>query len=649
MISPERPPSLPDGAVFDAANARWELCPRNERGEPHGTWETFGPEGTLRIQRTFRDGKLDGYLSHFTDGQPGSPPLRACCVPPGARQLRVRYREGRYVDEMFLDERGEPLSDDGTPWPERPAGLPEHARWIKGSGTFVEHVDRGAASATIRYFDAKGTLLLENDLESSRTSARRQYGANGTCIEDTELDEAGKNHGHYVRRFPAGEAPYTDARILTVSGAHEHGECVGTWDYVGADGSVITRAEYGAAWGDTAPPAVLGTDPVTLDAEARWSEAVRLWNERASREALGMAARALALDGDLERFRTFLGERVVGLNPEAASEQARLADEARASMGSLLGALLAGAEPALVLCSLGMALPSTAPAALDYVQASHLLAPERERTVAARSLLRAERGDRDGALADAALLAASSEATASFLRDLVRVSYPSFAFAPAAEPPTEPEEELVPVEVTQPLDAVRRTVRLYATRLGQVRDELVRRVGGDAPWLPPDLSALLPDGPVELMRESVRIEDETENGVEVSEVEVDERLELTGSVRALLEIARGDWVALSWLCWSAGLDRVALPEALEPRELFPAAAHRVTLRCWRAHDRRRSFGLIAAARHVPGFEWEGMSIDAMPTQFADVAARELLELRALFFWLLFPQNRSPFQADLRKA
>src|SRR6186713_2105421 len=102
MISPERPPSLPDGAVFDAANGSWQRSPRNERGEPHGTWETFGPEGTLRIQRTFRDGKLDGYLSHFTDGKPGSPPLRSCCVPPGARELRVRYREGRYVDEVFL-------------------------------------------------------------------------------------------------------------------------------------------------------------------------------------------------------------------------------------------------------------------------------------------------------------------------------------------------------------------------------------------------------------------------------------------------------------------------------------------------------------------------------------------------------------------
>jgi hypothetical protein len=177
----------------------------------------------------------------------------------------------------------------------------------------------------------------------------------------------------------------------------------------------------------------------------------------------------------------------------------------------------------------------------------------------------------------------------------------------------------------------------------------VRRAGSDAPWLPPDVSALLPDGPVELTRETVQIEDETEEGVEVSEVEVDEQLELERSTRALLEVARGDWSALTWLCWSAGLDRVALPDAFEPRQLFPAAAHRVTWRCWRAHDRLRSSGLVAAARHVPGFEWEGMSIDAMPAQFAAVAARELLELRALFFWLLFPQNRSPFQADLRKA
>lgn len=650
MPTPERPSSVPDDAVFDEAGARWELCERNEQGEPHGTFTLFSPEGDLRARRSYRDGKLDGYASHFSDGKAGTPPLRTCCVPPGARELRVRYREGRYIDEVFLDEHGMPLSDDGTPWPERPPGLPEHANWAKGSGTFVEHVDRDDTHATIRYFDVLGTLLLEHDTVSGRLHGRRQFDATGLCVEDTKLDEHGKHHGAYIARYPATETPYADRRIVTVRGAHEHGECVGTWEYGEADGELVRRAEYGEPWREGAPPEVLGTQtaPVT-DATTRWREASRLWDERRAREALGMAARALALDGDVGRFRTFLADHVVALEPGRAREQAQHADEARASIGSLLGALLGGAEPAPTLCTLGMALPSTAPAALDYVEASYALAPERERSLAARALLRIERGDREGALADAARLAPDSEATKAFLHDLVRVSFPSFAFAPAVDPPSLSAEELVPVEAAQPLDAVRRTVSLYATRIERVRAELVRRVGPDPAWLPPELGALLPDGPLELERATVRIEDEGEDGVEVSEVLVDETLDLDRSTRGLLELTRGDWVALSWLCWSTGLERVALPERLEPRELFPAAAHRATWRCWRAQDQLRSVGLVARARNVPGFEWEGMSIDAMPSQFAAAAAREYLELRAVFFWLLFPQNRSPFQADLRKV
>jgi hypothetical protein len=649
MTTPERPGTLPVGAVFDEKAAFWEDSPRNERGEPHGTWSTFSSDGALRARRSYKDGKLDGYVSHFTDGKPGTPPLRTCCVPPGARELRVRYHDGRYVDEVFLDEQGQPLCEDGTPWPERPPGLPEHALWVRNAGAFVEHLDRSATLVTVRYFDVEGTLVVENDMVAGRLHARRRFAPNGLCVEDTELDEHGKNHARFVERWLPGASIYGDPRIEMVRGAHEHGERVGLWELCDADGAVLASAAYGEAWGEGAPDIVLGREAEAADAAARWREAEGLWGARKSREALAVAARALSLDGATTRFAAFLRERTVPLTPAAAREQAKQADEARASMGSLLGALLGGADPAAILCSLGMAVPTTTRASLEYVEASLLLAPERERTRAARALLRVEHGDRDGALEDAAGLPPDAASTTEFLRGLVRAAYPSFAFAPAAEPLVVPDEELVPVEATQPLEAVRRTAGLYATRIELVRREIVRRLGAAPAWLPPDLTSLLPGGPVELARGTVRIEDEGEEGVEVSEVEVNETLDLTRTVRGLLELARGDFTALTWLCWSAGLDRVALPESLTPRTLFPAATHRATVRCFRAHDELRSIGLIASARGVQPFEWEGMRTDTMPKELVEVVAREYLELRALFFWLLFPQNQSPFQADLRKV
>jgi hypothetical protein len=156
---------------------------------------------------------------------------------------------------------------------------------------------------------------------------------------------------------------------------------------------------------------------------------------------------------------------------------------------------------------------------------------------------------------------------------------------------------------------------------------------------------------VELRRHSVTIRDEDESGgVEESDVAIDETLSFDErSTRQLLTLARADHAALTWLCWSAGLTEIALPQAVKVPALFGVAANRSTLRCFWAHDRLRTGGLIAATRNVPRFTWEGISVDQLPSHLAVVAAAELLEVRAVFLWLLFRVNVSPFQEDLRKA
>jgi hypothetical protein len=57
---------------------------------------------------------------------------------------------------------------------------------------------------------------------------------------------------------------------------------------------------------------------------------------------------------------------------------------------------------------------------------------------------------------------------------------------------------------------------------------------------------------------------------------------------------------------------------------------------------------MARARQVQGFSYEGEPIETLPTASAEVALGEYLNLRAMFFWLLYPQNQSIFQADLRQ-
>jgi hypothetical protein len=58
-------------------------------------------------------------------------------------------------------------------------------------------------------------------------------------------------------------------------------------------------------------------------------------------------------------------------------------------------------------------------------------------------------------------------------------------------------------------------------------------------------------------------------------------------------------------------------------------------------------GLRSRTQDVPSFAWHGTDVDELPRPIAEIALQEALELRALFLWLLSPENHSPFQSDLR--
>jgi len=650
MTEPARPPALPTAAVFDPEQSLWRLAERNERGVLHGAFATFRPGGGPLLRGSYVEGRPEGIWTRFTDDAPDAQQLRACCVPPGARELRTRYRAGVMLDETFYDARGEPLCDDGTPWPARHAGVPETATYEQSTARFVDLIERADGRTTLRYFSLGGALEEEHDVADGRTRARRRFEDGGGCVEETGFDDRGAPHGPYVARSRHGGDAFLDDRVRELRGQHEHGEAVGDWELRDIAGALLRVIRHGTPLDAEATTRIGGAvNERDLDSADAWGRAEADAGER-PREALAAAARALAKSRDVARFERFLAERVARLRPETAAGRADAATTlADASPSSLLAALIAGAAPAVILRTLASSLAGHAPFALDYLDASLLIAPEQPMAGLARGLLCAEHGDPEGALAAASRLEADSQEAATMLREYVRITYDAFAFRPARDGVATPDEELAPFAAEQTLESVRRTVALYATRLGLVRNELIRRAGGAPAWLPPDPTALLPDGPLELARYTARIEDEGENGSEVTEVEVDETLAVRESTRRLLMTARGDWAALSWLCWSAGQDAVALPTRLTARPNFAAAAHQATVRCWRVHDRLRTAGLVALARSVQGFDWEGMPVDQVPTHLIDVAAAEYLEVRAQFMWLLFPQNQSPFQSDLRRV
>lgn len=616
---------------------------------PNGPVSTFHPNGELASRAEYIDGELEGQLLRFVSSDGAGEPLRPCCVPPGASELRAQYKRGTLLNETFFDQQGRPLCGDGTPWPERPAGVPEAARYDESSKRYYEAFERANGESSTRYFDAEGRRVEEFDSSRGKLVARRRFAPEGLCVEEWELDEHGVMHGAVIRRFPVGTSPYADARIREEHGQFEHGERSGELRLFDADGS-LSIVTLGPPLPRDGGPLVVGA-PESDGSEELWQHAERLREQGRAREALALAVRALGRSGDVARFETFHEAASARLYPEAAQALAHgAAGEQQTTPSRLLGALLCGATPALVVRTLAATVAPEAPAALDYAEATLRLSPNDPLSLMLRGLAQLERGNREAALAEVRAVALQSPSAAQLLEDHCRCVFATFGFAPQEQPIEAGASELLPVGFEQSLEAAQRTVRLYATRLAEVRGALIAKVGAAA-WLPPDTSELLAQGRVPLEHYTAHIEDETEAGaVEVSEVAVDETLPAgERSVRRLMTTARADWAALTWLCWSVGLDHIAMPTAISAPALFAEAANRATTRCFWAHDRLRSEGMVAAARHVPTFSWEGMPIDSMPRELVEMAAAELMEVRAMFLWALFPENVSPFQADLRKV
>jgi hypothetical protein len=226
----------------------------------------------------------------------------------------------------------------------------------------------------------------------------------------------------------------------------------------------------------------------------------------------------------------------------------------------------------------------------------------------------------------------------------------------------DPELEGVTLELTRDLEDIRHVVAVYATRIARARAAVCALAGAGEPaaaWRPPDTARLLPSGPVALRRETIECEPDPDappsqpSGDSAPEtIEIDEGLTTEGAgVPTLLAAAHADWSALSWLCWAIGGDGegAAVPDTVATRAEVPSAMKLFVRRTWRIKDRLGSGSLISRSQGVPGFEWQGVDIDALPRHVAEIAAAEYVAVRSMFIWLASPDALSPFQDDIQNA
>jgi hypothetical protein len=671
---PERPAGVPALGTWDPSIGKWEVAQHDAHGvrdgeclryRPDGTlfsrswfvagiedgrFEIFHLDGQLAREGRFAAGRLDGVVSAYAPVDPTKgEPLRNCCVPPKATRLDIRYRQGDYLVETFYDGEGRALLSDGRLCPARPAGLPELAVFDEGREGWTmrsQNLDR--------FWTVEGALREEVENEPDGGRRVRLLDDAGVVAQDLGFGPGDQRRGRFLHRLsPDAPVPYADARVREVHGGFERGQAVGEWAFLDAGGDVLRAVDLGRALDAD----VLESSPAFGDDRPDWPLAHRLAGQGRVREALVAAARA-ARAGDRDALKGFVAEHTVSLTAEGEAERGdALARAGDVDLAGVLDALVLGADAAAAFRALASVLPGTRRAAPDVLEASLLLAPERHMTHLTRALIRIQRGDEPGARADLAVLEGHSEGSGESLLEYIGAVFRPFEFSPPSDMRgAEAPPEGVSVAIAQDLDAVRHLAGIYATRIGRVRDALraLTNDGGDqaeaADWMPPDLTALLPDGPVALRCETLECEPAADDDGNPATIDVDETVALAGlAAPMLLSLAHADYVALGWLCWAVGLDAVSLPDAINGRTDLAAAMQMVVKRQWRTRDRLTTGGLLAMSHGVPGFTWRGLELDAMPAHIIEIVAAEYLAARSMFLWLASPDTLTPFQDDIQSA
>lgn len=640
--TPARPSGVPPRARWVPEDSEWELGPlvdgqkhgdftywrpdgtrcnecHFERGTVQGPFKRFHENGEVSQDGTFVDGQLHGLRRWFASDEPTTERMHEGGISTAVRRTEMDYVHGRVVAIRHFDGAGQRVLPSGEAYPRPPAGVDARAEYVPPQ----EQWHLGQADGETQ----------------AREGRWRIWTKAGQLLEDAEYVQ-GQRHGRaWLSLGPP--TPCADERVVAEEGQYEHGTCVGAWQLLDGAGQPVGRYDYGrpfggdvarlAAWSNATTPEALATEAAQLEGGAHWAAALATW------------ARWGGVTKDLGPFQALLARVARRLKPEAAEA---LAEENDGEAARLVASLIDGWDPALVLNKVAIALDQGAQsrAALDFNFAASLLAPERTSFLFTRSLILMSLGLAAQARVDANELAASQPEQAEFLLSYLDALFPRFEFQPARETPTSTFEEL-PERPVRSLEEVRALAQKYATRLGLVRDAILERVTPAAGWVPPDLSVLVPGEPAELLEASFEVEDADGD---VQTISLDETLALArADLPTLARLARADWVALCWLCWSAGLDAVGLPEQLSPPEDFGQAAGMAQQRLWRARDQRVFQGRNAEAHGIPSFEWEGLDVGELASGTAGIVEQQYADMQALFMWLCDADVKSPWQDNLR--
>jgi hypothetical protein len=634
VAEPQRPPKLPKNAVWLDDEREWELGGKSKSGKKHGTYKYFRPDGTLCNECQFSEGVPDGPFKRFhengevsqegiylkgklhgtrvwfaTDSQTSERMHEG--ISETIRKSEMDYDMDRVIAVRHFDAEGNRVLPDGTPYPDRPQSVPRNGTEYRG--------------------DLKRWVEPHLDERGARHEIWRAWTVTGEPAEESEYVH-GARHGRSIQLIE--DATYE-------LGYFDEDLAVESWSLVLEGGKSLWSGDLGLRQDDES---LMGS-PVLEDVRheaAHWQAlAEDAFQARRMGEGLLALARAAAASRSIEALAKELQARCLPRPEEAARALAQaVAPSEGFRVAYAVNGLLRGAWPSRVLQAVAIWLDQEqySRAALDFVNAAILLAPQDLELLFTRGLVLMSLGLEAHARQDANALAAAEPEQAEFLLHYLDALFPTFDFWPEKEKPSTTYDGL-PEKPMRSAAEVKKLVQKYAQRVQVLREELLTRVKPEAHWLPPDMTGLLKGAKVSLEKSTF-----TEGEGEIT---VDERLDVDGwDVPSLMRAARAEWACLTWLCWAAGQTRLSMPSKLHPPADFGQAAGMARQRLWRARDLR-----VSGPREVdaPSFEWEGMPIEEVPQALAHIAEGQYEDLQALFLWLADKAVRSPWQEGLRES
>ena len=627
-------------------------------GEKTGPYRRFHVNGELAREGELLRGVPVGQETAYASTEPTTERLRPCCVPPGAWKMQVHYELDDF-SEVFFDSEGRRLLPDGSLHPNRPAGVDERARLIFERRVWELGVrKRTGREGLWKWWSAVGQLLEVAEFRAGKHHGFWEHYRDGVLVSCWHYD-VGVLHGSGWEQV--APSTYLDGRIASHSGYYNQGVSSGCWCYFDTNGEQLFEVNVGLGVRQ------IGPDDAVFHEPAELSKIRALIDQgdygRAQVLRLRMLSQSGACDADLRQQVTLsLPQPLV--NPAAMSKQAsqRWVKGIREQEGSipevlarLLALLMRGGSTELLLREMGTYLVRHPLAGLELVNVALSLDQTAVEAWATKALLLLEIGSvHEARLVQTTLARLSPDGTQP-VADLQRVVFPVFDYWPTRATLDDQVSSELPDRVEQDVDRMRAVVAKLALRLGHVRSALRARLSeygqaGSPDWLPPDVSHLLLPGETQLETYSFEAVFPADDGktAEVDAVVVDERIVLEElSVTELMRRARVEWTALCWVCYSVGLDQVALPLTVNTPNSFHRAITTAFARHYRLVDQLQTAGLRSRAKGIPSFDWQGFPIEGLGSSLLRQARDEYLEMRAVLYFAADPTCRSLWQDDLR--